>query len=415
MMYSLKKQLKTSDNPIKAFIDNFSKIIDLSSTSSIVKLFHKPKMLELIVDNDLFFANEKTIFRKLNISGLFECLELMYNFNNDYVKSHFTNIFNYGNSLLFYKKCLDFLMNNGVNANSIINLLDANNVAVDYNNFTVAMLEKTHNASLIMNNIDYFLINNHKLLEFKKILVSFDYKLKYNEEINDYIDTNPDLIIREIAIFNDIISVDVIEKEKYTSFLKQLIEEILQNEKLNYHDIEYLDKGCYSKVYKIGDKVLKIGNKRKKFNIPFNKRFLKPLYRQNISSLDGKKTLFCIEITECVDTNDITDDDVYKVYKELRDEGLIWTDCKRSNLGRLKKDNKIYFDGITSVSKNSTGYLDDNDEILKKGELVIIDNDYIFPETEFFDLYDGDYSSFAFEIFKKYENRYNKEKMSRKL
>ena len=94
MMYSLKEQLKTSDNPIKVFIDNFSKIIDLSSTSSIVKLFHKPKMLELIVDNDLFFANEKTIFRKLNISGLFECLELMYNFNNDYVKSHFTNIFN---------------------------------------------------------------------------------------------------------------------------------------------------------------------------------------------------------------------------------------------------------------------------------------------------------------------------------
>ena len=54
MMYSLKEQLKTSDNPIKVFIDNFSKIIDLSSTSSIVKLFHKPKMLELIVDNDLF-------------------------------------------------------------------------------------------------------------------------------------------------------------------------------------------------------------------------------------------------------------------------------------------------------------------------------------------------------------------------
>ena len=415
MMYSLKEQLKTSDNPIKVFIDNFSKIIDLSSTSSIVKLFHKPKMLKLIVDNDLFFANEKIIFRKLNISGLFECLELMYNFNNGYVKSHLTNIFNYGNSLLFYKKCLDFLMNNGASANSIINLLDANNVAVDYNNFTVAILEKTHNASLIMNNIDYFLINNHKLLEFKKILVSFDYKLKYNEEINDYIDTNPDLIIREIAIFNDTISVDVIEKEKYTSFLKQLIEEILQNEKLNYHDIEYLDSGYYSKVYKIGDKVLKIGNERKKFNIPFNKRFLKPLYRQNISSLDGKKTLFCIEITEYVDTNDITDDDVYQVYKELREQGLVWTDCKRSNLGRLRKDNKIYFDGITSVSKNSTGYLDDNDEILKKGELVIIDNDYIFPETEFFDLYDGDYSSLAFEIFKKYENRYNKEKMSRKL
>ena len=417
-MYSLKEQLKNSDNPVKFFIDNFSKIINLSSPDSIVRIFQKPKILKLIIDNDLFLANKEVLFKKLRICDLFDCLEMIYEFNSSYVNEHIehiVDIFCRDDSLFFYQKCLDFFINHGVNANIIINLLDANNVAVDYNNFTLAILEKTHSTRYIINNIDCFLLNNSKLLKFKKILTSYDCRLKYDDEINEYIDTHPDLIIHEIALFDNLINDDDIEKEKYTSFLKQLVEELLQNEKLNYHDIEYLDSGYYSKVYKIGDKVLKIGNERKRFNIPFNKRFLKPLYRQNISSLDGEKTLFCIEITECVDTNNITSDDVYQVYKELRDEGLIWTDCKRSNLGRLKKDNKIYFDGITSVSKNSTGYLDDNSEILKKGELVIIDNDYIFKETEFFDLYDGDYSSFAFEIFKKYENRYNREKMSRKL
>ena len=34
---------------------------------------------------------------------------------------------------------------------------------------------------------------------------------------------------------------------------------------------------------------------------------------------------------------------MYGVYKDLRDDGLVWTDIKMSNIGRLKKDNRINY------------------------------------------------------------------------
>ena len=95
----------------------------------------------------------------------------------------------------------------------------------------------------------------------------------------------------------------------------------------------------------------------------------------------------CVEITEKVDTENVTHDDLYDIYTELRDEGLIWVDCHLSNLERLIQDNTIYYEGIEKVDINATGYLTDNEEVLKKGDIVIIDNDYIFTEEEFQNLF----------------------------
>ena len=49
------------------------------------------------------------------------------------------------------------------------------------------------------------------------------------------------------------------------------------------------------------------------------------------------------EVIEKVDTNinDITKEEIYKLYKNIREIGLIWTDVKIDNVGRLIKDNKI--------------------------------------------------------------------------
>lgn len=413
----LKEEMIKSDNPISTFIDNFRQIINFSSSNSIFQLFNNSKILKVIIENNLFFKNEDLLFHKLGEEQSIKCLNLMYDFDSNYVTRNIINIFYYFNSSYFYKTYLSFLKHYGISLTYIMNLLDANDIPVEQNYFARELLESTYNVNYIIDHIDYFLTDNNELLRLKKILMSYNIKLKYNDEINSYIDDNPDLILNEIARFNRSITSSAIEKEKYMPFLKQVVDELLEHENANYHDIEYLDSGFYSNVYKIGDKVLKIGSERKAFNISNSRYFLKPIYRQNVRSLDAKKVLFCIEITECVNTDNITEEDVYTVYKELRDQGLIWTDCKRSNLGRLKKDNRIYFDGITKVSKNSTGYLDDNNEVLKKGELVIIDNDYIFPENAFFDMYDeGDEDvSMMFDVFKKYENRYNREKMRKKF
>ena len=135
-----------------------------------------------------------------------------------------------------------------------------------------------------------------------------------------------------------------------------------------------------------------------------NKRFLKPLYRSEILDNDKKSFLFCIEITEYVDTSNITKDDVYMIYKELREKGLVWSDCKESNLGRLIKDNRVYFNDIDYVSKKATGYDCDNSEVLKKGDLVIVDTDFIYDEEEFFMNGYFPISDYVYEFEKRYKN-----------
>ena len=110
-----------------------------------------------------------------------------------------------------------------------------------------------------------------------------------------------------------------------------------------------------------------------------------------------------MEINEEVDTKNITDADVYYVYKELRKQRLVWTDPKKENLGRLIKDNKIYFDGVDKVDKNSTGFLTDSDYSLKAGDLVIIDTDFIYDED------DLDYLNHVTFLWPRFEQRYQDE------
>ncbi len=50
------------------------------------------------------------------------------------------------------------------------------------------------------------------------------------------------------------------------------------------------------------------------------------------------------------------------------------------------KDNKIYFDGIESVDKESLGYIKEtiyDYEVLKAGDYVILDKDLIYLDKDF--------------------------------
>ena len=59
--------------------------------------------------------------------------------------------------------------------------------------------------------------------------------------------------------------------------------------------------------------MLKIGRRREVFTKKNNKRFLQPLYREEILDKDELNFLFCIEITERVDTTNITKEDEYLI------------------------------------------------------------------------------------------------------
>ena len=300
----------------------------------------------------------------------------------------------------FSKETLKYLLDKEVDLNEVFSLFDKRNIWIDFNYITEDLIA-LNQEDVIIKNINYFMRNNPSILSFKKIIKDSKIDTKL---VDDFINGNPYIIITEITDNN----VDYLKEEKIYDFFKILIDELLKNENKKYSDIEYINEGGYSKVYGIGSKVFKIGEGRATFNIKNNKRYLKPLYRTIIKSSYKD---FCIEITEKVDTSNITDEDVYFMYKELRDEGILWLDATRSNLGRLLRDNKIYFNGIDFVDKESTGYTTDSFEILPKGSLVLLDSDRLYEADKYFET--RDYNLFLATT--PYERRYKKEKSSNKI
>lgn len=189
--------------------------------------------------------------------------------------------------------------------------------------------------------------------------------------------------------------------------LTMIFEEIAQNEMVDVSDVEYIGKGDHSNVYKLGNKVIKLGGRRLTNKIPYHRRILQPLFRREIKNKD-----LYIEISEYVESDiSITDEDAYLIYKELRDDGIIWLDAKSENIGRLKKDNVIHFKEPLYVKKESVGYIEETikeEEPLHKGDLVIIDTDYLYKENDFDEeKIDKNINMYFYKIN---EQRYQKEK-----
>jgi hypothetical protein len=166
--------------------------------------------------------------------------------------------------------------------------------------------------------------------------------------------------------------------------LTMIVDEVAQNENVDISDLEYVEKGTLTDVYKLGNKVVKFGKNRLTDKIPYHRRILQPLIRRRV--LLGFKDLY-IEISEYIQPdNTITDEEAYLIYKELRDDGIIWLDAKRENLGRLEKDNIVHFNEPLYVKNETVGYIPETikqDNPLNKGDLVIIDTDFLFREQDF--------------------------------
>lgn len=112
---------------------------------------------------------------------------------------------------------------------------------------------------------------------------------------------------------------------------------------------------------------------------------------------------------------------MYGVYKDLRDDGLVWTDIKMSNIGRLKKDNRINYKEMVHdengnlvakeiiPSEAATGLKGKQGKILKAGDYVLLDTDFVFDEN---DLPDGkQIKDILMKLYyENFELRYQKEK-----
>ena len=189
----------------------------------------------------------------------------------------------------------------------------------------------------------------------------------------------------------------IIETEDRLELTEKMIQELAKNEGKELADTEFLGKGSYSRAYKIGEKVIKVGFDHHDYSIPKNnRRILQPLVRTEDVLVDGRKTYF--EIAELCDTSKpASKEETYQVYKELREHGIIWGDARPANLGRLKKPNRVYLDSIGEVdedgkvtwgSKSHAGKAagieetEEDQEILGAGELVILDLDFLYREDD---------------------------------
>lgn len=244
-----------------------------------------------------------------------------------------------------------------------------------------ALITRNIYTDKVYENIDDIIKNNpselFKLLKTKKLPEKVEEKIKKQVAgSEEYLEETIRSILQDIyqSVYN---------KEKFKigeDTIKILVKEICKNENKDYGSIEYIGRGTFSYVIGIGNKVIKIGKKRNTKTFPNNPYIISPLMRETID-IDRDNNIF-LEVTEKVETNvQVTDEELYNLYKKLRQIGLVWTDMAERNIGRLTKDNIIHWNTPINPTNESLELEEKRGNIvLKKGSLVILDADHIYDE-----------------------------------
>lgn len=235
-----------------------------------------------------------------------------------------------------------------------------------------------NDIQLFSNYYDLIIDSNVDLFEIKYFLEQYGH-YDIIDQINNYIIDNPKTTIKKLLIDtlsfygnNNPSKIDV--DNDLLFIVNGLFEEISKNEQVNIEDITFLGNGSTSKVYAIGDKVFKLGTNRYSNVNKFNPYIVQPLLLKKIQSNNIELVL---EVSQrALPDILINDDDLYDLYKKMRDLGLVWMDIRADNVGRLLRDNKLYWNEDLNVNNQ-------DNSILKTGELVVIDNDFIFNEDDY--------------------------------
>lgn len=237
--------------------------------------------------------------------------------------------------------------------------------------------------------------NNKEII---KALIShdeLDYVLKNFEEISYYNFETREPILMYLKEKIDRISEEELAKIKYSiiyhmiemkydikdeeiSEITNLFEETAEKVGLTLFDIKKIDYGSYSTIYRLGPKIIKIGHIRKTDNIVDNNRILLP---DSIVKIHSN----IIEITDFIEgKSNFSKDEIYEVYKELREQGIVWLDPYKDNLKRIDEET-IKKQEKKSKNRDKYPFIKNRRFInrpLKTNELVIIDLDHLVDEND---------------------------------
>ena len=203
-----------------------------------------------------------------------------------------------------------------------------------------------------------------------------------------------------------------LNQKKFTDILEiiyLIIEDVCKNENIAITDIKNIGNGAYSSVLLIGSKVIKIGLQRATSTFP-NNPYINAILLRKKFPITNTETFF-VEVNERVDNQcEIMDEELYHLYKKMRDIHLIWLDVEKRNVGRLLRDNHVYWRNELPITDEVLG-LDTyrGNDLLKKGELVILDNDLIYDENCSYLI-----NQSSTPLQKEFEKRYQREKVLHK-
>ena len=224
---------------------------------------------------------------------------------------------------------------------------------------------------LVKNNELNYIINNIETIIGDSLISK--------EELLKYLNCNKDKLNDDILnkIYHSI-SNCIFKNSSNPTYFYDLLESICEKEKVTLLNIQNKIAGSYSKIYQIGNTILKVGDRRGYFFILDNSYILLPQYR-------GYVDKYYVEITDCLDTSEkFTDEDVYSVYKALREEGVLWLDPKANNLARINEralnnqKERNYHKDYLGIMPN----LNHQHNELQVGDLVIIDLDLLINEND---------------------------------
>ena len=233
----------------------------------------------------------------------------------------------------------------------------------------------------------------------KEYKIMFE-SLKKHEDVDQYLNEFVNLISK--ILYSRIIFVknsdnDVLRNSFYR-FLKDKIKEIYNSYKDSsseikkiFDDIEYIGCGHSSLAIRIGDKVIKVG--KEKYDYALNREYnfdcLIPIFYYNSFKIADNE-YYTLEVSPLIDNKNIKEEDVYNVYKNLRDLGYIWNDPKPENVGKIIKDisfkNHLYKKGdIVIIDLQDLAYVGEvtTDEILEEISMVGYNQKTYIYETRY--------------------------------
>lgn len=216
--------------------------------------------------------------------------------------------------------------------------------------------------------------------------ISKIYKKLDVEEIPEFIELleekEQNRIKEENSYAYELFEKELIDEDTLGSIIKSQMNDfvkIMMYEISNGKPLKRLSRGTYSVVIETNGYVVKMGETREKFEIPYHPNIIQPLLREEVKDNDGK-TVFVTEIQPKVDTKSVNAKHIEYLKQKFKEAGLKYrdfgTDNEESNVGILIKPNKRY------LSKGAGGIVDSgvDEREAKPGEPVIIDTDSIERE-----------------------------------